>query len=1244
MSRGTSGHTGMPKLHPDDLLDDRELAAAKDDRLAHEGIVDQLAALATTVTMPSNIALYGPWGSGKSGIANLLKSKIDGRDGVRFVRFDAFKYADVPLRRNFISAVATELECKKPKYHGDLYSGRTKTEIKVPPATVAKLLGVFALLLLGLTLILAVVVSAVAFGQSRIGPDTDFGTEFKSLSKQVVLAGLVPATLLAALIAFASKTFSVDHSLAKPESEEQFEGIFKDLVSDAGAKRLVVFVDELDRCSASEVVTTLDTIRTFLGIDRCVFIVAADQNVLEGALTRAAKQETPADDANPYYSTGSAYLDKVFQYQLSLPPLLTQSVSKYAATLVENRAGLWSEFNREYVLSVLIPTHVTSPRRVKHLLNTFALTYRLAQERHMADLLAEDPCTNAAAIARLVCLRVEFPLFTRHLEVDANLPALVLQLMRDRDTELPAGTSDRATELAKSYALDGAAPSTVLVENEPDRDDDTDDRATQIGKAHNKQLLNYLSRTRQVLGPSRDLIYMQSTGTVFGLDGDLALAVERAAEDADIETLQRRVEGLVDTEREGVLQVLTDQIRTGGGLTGPNAARSFLLLTQADPALPVASVADTVAEAICGLEDDTNDVLDEDTVKSAWTLAKVGSEGSASALRRRVITAITRPGFTTPDFFFEDATLALDAAPTAVADYLSTRVVSPAGPTTITRLFELSDDDLIKVITATQTRISTLAQEATRIHAEWASKQKAAETAAASTPAARTPAAATTATEEPEPFNPQAVLDTLANEAGGRETTLQHLVLRLILAVDAQDARNAALRLLGKTEPVSDPDLTTGILKATGYRGLSDWPDWLTGIVPTTMTAAHAEPLTRLVTKAWNAKTDLDTTRDGTTRDALDSLTPLIAELPECRTPHLNPDMLEVVENHVTSTEEATERRRILDRARLFAAAGVLEYDQILSAVAHSLQDTLAENLMPVNTDDALYQYMVENGTEAVRVSADELEDHEVQGLLAEATTSSWLDDLGHVAMPLELAKAAGPTHVRLTDLPTAQTMANVTHNYERRAVHATALWLELVQPNPEDFAAVYEPLRRADAHAPELTRAAHNVQHGWTAEQSRALLDKYLAAADTEVPKDAVLNMLGLTNADETQAADLLISRYSAATNNTQRQAVITLWGKANIQDKAIRRRLVEAIIYGLLDLKTSRGNGGAAELALNALGSVGNPLPPRIKSALGERVKTAVTGTKSLEDKALAVLPVLGYKTTATLFGKSKRVDYDG
>lgn len=1234
-----AGSVGLVNLHPDDLIDDRELAAVTDDRLAHGGIVDQLAALATSVQTPSNVALYAPWGSGKSGIANLLKAKIDGKGGVRCVRFDAFKYADVPLRRNFISAVATELRCTSRKYHDDLYSGRTKTDISVPPATIGKLLWVFALLLFGLSVIIGVIVAGAAFTQSRVGANTAFGHEFRVLSQHVVVAGLVPAALLAALISLASKTFSVDRSIARPESDEQFEALFRQLFEDSGARRLVVFVDELDRCTATEVVATLDTVRTFLGIDGCVFIIAADQNVLEEALTRAAKQETPANDANPYYSTGSAYLDKVFQYQLSLPPLLTQSISNYATTLVSGRGGLWGEINTEYVLSVLIPTHVTSPRRVKHLLNAFALTYRLAQERYRAELLAEDPCASAASIARLACLRVEFPLFARHLEVASTLPSLVLQLVRDEHAEFPSGTSARAIELAKSYALDNAAPGAVLLSEDSEHDSD-DDGAERTLLAHNKQLLNYLSRTRQVRGPSRDLIYMQSTGTVFGLDGDLALAIERAAEDADIDTLQQRINGLDEASRTGVLQLLADQIRTGTGVSGPNAARSFLLLTEDNPDLPVTSVVDTVVEAICVAQDEAGDVLDEDTVTSAWALAKAGSEASAAILRQKVLSIVTGGDWTPPDFLFEDAVLALDAAPELMSNYLAARLVSDTGPDTVVHLFGLKDDDLLSVITTVRTPVVDLANKAASAHAAWT---KAQETPATTTPAAaQASASATSATkdvEAEEPFNPKVLFVALAEAARPRETPAQHRVLALLLSVNAMDARNAALSLLKATEPTDDVRLAASILRATNNRVIGDWPAWLAGIKTSAITAAHTQPVTSLVANVWN-KGDVDETRT-----TLDALAPFIAGLPDDRKPNLTPDVLEELEPWVKSNAEATVRREILARARLFASAGVVDYKALMNAVAGSLQDTLAEDVAVVGSDEPLYNYVTQEGTEAITACADDLSGGVLHAILSEASESPWLDDLGHVAVPLELAKSATPDLFDVSVLPTAAVVAEAALNYGASATHAASLWVELTQPSPDEFAPVYERLLTQSALTSELSQAVQHAQTTWSADQQRGFLDHYLSAPESDVPSDLALKIIGLARCDDAVVADLLCQRFEASSNNTQRQSVVTLWGKANIQSNPARRKLVETVVYGLLNIHTSTANGnvGAAEMALNALATVGKPIPQGVKGVLGQRVEAAVTGTKALESKALAVMPGLGYSTSRGFLGRAKRVNFD-
>lgn len=1243
MSRHTIGSVGLTTLHKDDLIEDRELEATKDDRLAHEGIVDQLAALVRSVSTPSNIALYGPWGSGKTGIANLLRSKIDHKDGVRFVRFDAFKYADVPLRRNFISAAAKGLGQEDSRYHADLYSGRTKTDISVPPTTVLKLLGAFALLMVGLTAILSMIVACVAAFQQEA-----FWPSFGILMTQAMKAGLLPASLLSALIALASKTFSVDRSLAKPESDEQFEQLFRDLVKDTRAKRLVVFVDELDRCSATEVVATLDTVRTFLGIDRCVFIIAADQNVLEEALTRAAKQETPANDVNPYYSTGSAYLDKVFQYQISLPPLMTQSVSKYAHTLVDGRGGVWSEINMEYVLSVLIPTHVTSPRRVKHLLNTFALTYRLAEERHRAGLLAENPRDSAASIARLACLRVEFPLFSRHLEVDANLPNFVLQLVRDPDSELPTGVSARVQQLARGYALEGAPPAAVLVprkeltvsEEQPDAIDIESAGGKEplpAASAHNKQLLNYLSRTRQVRGPSRHLIYMQSSGTVFGLDGDLALDIERAAEDGDVETLIRDISGLSDRETKGVLELLSQQIRTGNGITGPNTARSFLLLNRAISDVDVSHVVDAVIEAICLLhDDDDTGVLDEDTFASAWNLASIGNEAGASALRRRVITAtIAADSKTSTEFLLEDALVALDTAPTEMSAYLGSLLVSEDGAGALRRLFESSDEAIVEIISRIRALVAANASAASEAHTAWKKAEEAAPPVATRT----TSTAQTLASgSNQEPYDPTNLLSALTDEAGSRETPVQWETLHLMLQVGTLESRTAALVLVRQSEPVRGPELAELMLEATRRRTFAEWPTWLQGIDPAAIEPDHEKLLVGLLSKLRSDQPTATAVTDAT----LSAIRPLIDSLPEGRRPTITPDVLEDLATPVTA-DQASARRNFLGHIAKFANAGFIDPAVVADAVISTLQDTLAQSLNPVPRDHPLFQYVTVDGCAALKACGNSISEEQLKSILIEAADSPWLGDVERVEVPLALATSVGKPIADLAGIPTATEVASVVYNYAGEAADAATLWVNLMKPSLDDFVLILERMVAEELLTAEFVSAARETQSLWAPAQRTKLLNMYLAQADSAIPTDLVLATIGLASTDDTLTGDLLCERFSRATNNSQRQAVVDLWVKAEIKDATARKRLFETVVFGLIDLHTAGGNASAMDLALTALNNLGKPLPHGVKGALGKRLKAALDGNESLENKALRILPGLGYTTSSKgIIGKRTRVNY--
>ncbi|UYQ66397.1 KAP family NTPase [Streptomyces peucetius] len=192
---------------------------------------------------------WGPWGSEKSGVANLLRGELARDRGVRFVRFDAFKYAENPLRRNFIIAVATALGIEDRKYHEDLYCGQVTARIEFSGGALLRLLWTYARMFAVIASASVLVVAVLA--SLRSGP---YQQTFIDMTTDVLKAGLAPAALLTSLTVLVSRTLTREHKTDAGDSDEQFERLFSSLVEQSKVKRLVVFVDELDRCAPSDVV------------------------------------------------------------------------------------------------------------------------------------------------------------------------------------------------------------------------------------------------------------------------------------------------------------------------------------------------------------------------------------------------------------------------------------------------------------------------------------------------------------------------------------------------------------------------------------------------------------------------------------------------------------------------------------------------------------------------------------------------------------------------------------------------------------------------------------------------------------------------------------------------------------------------------------------------------------------------------------------------------------------------------
>lgn len=117
--------SGTDARRESELVDDRALRTADPDAFRLDDFAAELTDLVISTATPANIAIYGAWGSGKTSLANLLANRLERQPGVRFAKFDAFKYAETPLRRHFLSQVARALRISDEEFREGLYRSTT---------------------------------------------------------------------------------------------------------------------------------------------------------------------------------------------------------------------------------------------------------------------------------------------------------------------------------------------------------------------------------------------------------------------------------------------------------------------------------------------------------------------------------------------------------------------------------------------------------------------------------------------------------------------------------------------------------------------------------------------------------------------------------------------------------------------------------------------------------------------------------------------------------------------------------------------------------------------------------------------------------------------------------------------------------------------------------------------------------------------------------------------------------------
>ncbi|MFQ5561671.1 MAG: P-loop NTPase fold protein, partial [Nitrospinota bacterium] len=289
--------TPETRIHTDEATDT--------DSLGRDKYAEALADIAATCDSPLVIGLYGTWGMGKTSLMKLIEKKLDTKKN-KTVWFDPWQHQfDENLALSLLHTVVDTFNM----------GGEGKKILTV-------IAGAFGSMLLRATTALSM-------------------KDIDELGKR-----------------FEEERFQVRD--ASIRLREHFQNLIKKAQGNS-KKRLVFFIDDLDRCMPDRVLSLLESLKLYLNLPGCVFFLAVDKQALEQSI-RYHYKDVELNEAD--------YLDKIVQLPFHVPPIAPESMEKFIAPLLsEDLKGC---------LGLLTKGLEDNPRQAKRFINTLDLNHRLA--------------------------------------------------------------------------------------------------------------------------------------------------------------------------------------------------------------------------------------------------------------------------------------------------------------------------------------------------------------------------------------------------------------------------------------------------------------------------------------------------------------------------------------------------------------------------------------------------------------------------------------------------------------------------------------------------------------------------------------------------------------------------------------------------------------------------------------------------------------------------------------------------
>jgi hypothetical protein len=391
-------------------LQDTPIEELERDSLGITHFVNALSQFVSECDTPMTIAIQGDWGSGKTSLMNLIARQLG--DKVITIWFNTWQFSQFNLEG--------QLPFLMMKHFADEIEQGIVKNVKEQFGTLTKGLGGFARKFGGL-----MVSSTAAVAGVKVDP--------RAAAQLFASDSTDPVVLLKDL----RQDLAEMVSLRRKKDND---------------KRLVVFIDDLDRLIPVRAVEVLEVMKLFLEIEGCIFILACDYDVVKKGVE------------DKFLVSGSefsekSFFDKIVQLSFNMPKGM-YTIHNYLSKLLKEVGLPYSVKDMEDYLKLLEFSVGFNPRNIKRLINSLILLNIIDKTKGVQTLDgSSDSESRQKILFGIGCMETAFPslhtLLMRRL--DDNPSVLLLDELgsEEKIAQVPAlsklfeHTSDKQRMLAR---------------------------------------------------------------------------------------------------------------------------------------------------------------------------------------------------------------------------------------------------------------------------------------------------------------------------------------------------------------------------------------------------------------------------------------------------------------------------------------------------------------------------------------------------------------------------------------------------------------------------------------------------------------------------------------------------------------------------------------------------------------------------------------------------------------------------